>query len=192
MGRALVTALRRVDGDLCEPEVRALIERECSLVAAAAMEKEDVLRKNVALFQDKFQTLEVRAKELEPIFEGRDPAVHGLAGLQDKVPFGRSPPDGKRGDRKGGDKGRRVQNRAGNAAKHKEPGWSGRKDTAREALSQGARRNGRREGAGEALGSVRGHEAWQFPRRTSEWEAASSGDQGGKARRKNAQRRRRF
>jgi len=47
--------LSTCDATLCEPEVRALIERECAMVATAELTSAEVLRRNVALFQGKFQ-----------------------------------------------------------------------------------------------------------------------------------------
>ena len=47
--------LSTCDASLCEPEVRALIERECGMVATAEMKQAEVLQRNVTLFRDKFQ-----------------------------------------------------------------------------------------------------------------------------------------
>ena len=47
--------LSTCDASLCEPEVRALIERECAMVATAEMKQAEVLQRNVTLFRDKFQ-----------------------------------------------------------------------------------------------------------------------------------------
>ena len=55
-GLALVRGLKALDSSLVEPEVRALIERECGLVAQGDMLQAQVLRKNVRLFREKFQT----------------------------------------------------------------------------------------------------------------------------------------
>ena len=49
--------LSTCDATLCEPEVRALIERECAMVATAELTSAEVLRRNVALFQGKFQRM---------------------------------------------------------------------------------------------------------------------------------------
>eukprot|EP00434_Breviolum_minutum_P007759 symbB.v1.2.006845.t1/scaffold408.1/size210514/3 len=54
-GVALVKGLSTCDASLCEPEVRALIERECGMVATAEMKQAEVLQRNVTLFRDKFQ-----------------------------------------------------------------------------------------------------------------------------------------
>lgn len=68
-GLALVRGLSTCDATLCEPEVRALIERECAMVATAELTSAEVLRRNVALFQGKFQRVAGAMNEVRSFFE---------------------------------------------------------------------------------------------------------------------------
>ncbi|CAE7754938.1 RBM39 [Symbiodinium pilosum] len=65
-GMALVRGLSHLDTSLCEPEVRALIERECAMVARAELQQTEVLKRNIGLFRGKFQHVERSIDELSP------------------------------------------------------------------------------------------------------------------------------
>lgn len=66
---ALVRGLSHLDASLCEPEVRALIERECAMVASAELQQDEVLKRNIELFQGKFKHVERSVDELRTFFQ---------------------------------------------------------------------------------------------------------------------------
>ncbi|CAE7367179.1 unnamed protein product [Symbiodinium natans] len=68
-GMALVRGLSHLDASLCEPEVRALIERECAMVARAELLQAEVLKRNVDLFRGKFQHVQHSIHELRTFFQ---------------------------------------------------------------------------------------------------------------------------
>ncbi|CAL1160453.1 unnamed protein product, partial [Cladocopium goreaui] len=84
-GLALVRGLSTCDATLCEPEVRALIERECAMVATAELTSAEVLRRNVALFQGKFQRVAGAMNEVRSFFETAPNAQSGEAKNAAKV-----------------------------------------------------------------------------------------------------------
>ncbi|CAK9027740.1 unnamed protein product, partial [Durusdinium trenchii] len=77
-GLALVKGLSALDASLCEPEVRALIERECAMVATAEMKQEAVLQRNVALFREKFLHVASSMDEVKRFFEESKSQSPGL------------------------------------------------------------------------------------------------------------------
>eukprot|EP00913_Durusdinium_trenchii_P034002 g31829.t1 len=68
-GLALVKGLSALDASLCEPEVRALIERECAMA---------VLQRNVALFREKFLHVASSMDEVKRFFEESKSQSPGL------------------------------------------------------------------------------------------------------------------
>ena len=54
LGLVLAQGYQKIDATLVLPEVRAQIERECALIAKGEMEKEEVLKKSLYIFAEKF------------------------------------------------------------------------------------------------------------------------------------------
>jgi len=54
LGLAILDMFEKLTPDICEPPVRAFMEKQCAQVADGIASQEVVVRENIALFQDKF------------------------------------------------------------------------------------------------------------------------------------------
>jgi len=66
LGCTLIHDLKQLDRTLVEPEVRALIERECGMVGQGEMQIEEVLARNLSLFRGKLRSVATGLSEGAP------------------------------------------------------------------------------------------------------------------------------
>ncbi|CAE8677976.1 unnamed protein product, partial [Polarella glacialis] len=68
LGLALIGSYDLIDRELCEPEVRAFMERQVAQIADGSSSLADVLENNLSLFHKKFVSFRDQMGLLEPIF----------------------------------------------------------------------------------------------------------------------------
>eukprot|EP00746_Dinoflagellata_sp_MGD_P159613 gnl/MRDRNA2_/MRDRNA2_86731_c0_seq5.p1 gnl/MRDRNA2_/MRDRNA2_86731_c0~~gnl/MRDRNA2_/MRDRNA2_86731_c0_seq5.p1 ORF type:complete len:237 (+),score=52.38 gnl/MRDRNA2_/MRDRNA2_86731_c0_seq5:41-712(+) len=68
LGLALIEAYRRVDNELCEPSVRAFMEKQVSQIADGSSTMEDVIKHNIELFHKKYCNFRDQLDKITPIF----------------------------------------------------------------------------------------------------------------------------
>lgn len=72
LGLSFCAAFQELDKELCQPEIRAFMERQVSQVADGILEKDDVVAQNIKLFSNKFNRFRENIKTLERYFVPRD------------------------------------------------------------------------------------------------------------------------
>lgn len=79
LGVVLVHGYRRIDAELCKPDVRSAIEHFCNMIARGEASKTDVLEHSLKIFEAKFQHLVSNISKMESLFEASF-SPHGQGG----------------------------------------------------------------------------------------------------------------